>query len=176
MRRLIVLPIFAVLFVTGIAIADDAKPAPAPIAAKKAAGGPAYGSAGCGLGSIFFGSKPGFVQVLAATTNGSSANQTFGITSGTSNCDTAPGGTASAKVFIVANRQALSKDIARGSGETISNLSGLAGCSNPTAVGTTLQKNFKTIFPQASVSDDAVSDSIISTLQNDKSLACGQIG
>ena len=44
-----------------------------------------YNMAGCGLGSIVI-SSDGFVQIFAATTNGSTANQTFGITSGTSNC------------------------------------------------------------------------------------------
>lgn len=45
-----------------------------------------YGPAGCGLGSMVIGSKPGMEQVFAATTNGTSGSQTFGITSGTSNC------------------------------------------------------------------------------------------
>src|SRR5437868_47659 len=46
-----------------------------------------YGMAGCGLGSLLFGpvNEP-FAQVLAATTNATFATQTFGITSGTSNC------------------------------------------------------------------------------------------
>ena len=161
MRKSISLPIFAAVLISGTALADPPKP-----------GAPAYGAAGCGLGSIFFGSKPGFVQVLAATTNGTSGNQTFGITSGTSNCDTAPGGSASAKVFIAANREALSKDIARGSGETITNLSTLAGCGNAANVGATLQKNFKTIFPAATATDENVGTNIVNTLKSDKALAC----
>ena len=36
-----------------------------------------YGTAGCGLGSMLFGNQKGMVQVLAATTNGISGNQTF---------------------------------------------------------------------------------------------------
>lgn len=171
MRNSIFLPVFAVLLASGTAFADPPKAAPPPAAS----GGPAYGAAGCGLGSIFFGSKPGFIQVLAATTNGSSGNQTFGISSGTSNCDTAPGGSASAKVFIVANREALSKDIARGSGETITNLSTLAGCQSPATVAATLQKNFKTIFPTATASDDSVGSSIINTLKSEKTLACANL-
>src|SRR5438045_3839779 len=107
----------------------------------KAAG---YGAAGCGLGSIVLGNKGGFMQVFAATTNGTFGSQTFGITSGTSNCADTGGGSASAKAFIETNRPALAKDISRGSGETIQNLSTLGGCSNPAAVGATLQKNFKT--------------------------------
>ena len=45
-------------------------------------------TAGCGLGSIIFEGQSGVVMnVLAATFNGTSGNQTFGMTSGTSNCD-----------------------------------------------------------------------------------------
>ena len=41
---------------------------------------PTYGLAGCGLGSMLIGSKPGIVQIFASTTNGSFGTQTFGIT------------------------------------------------------------------------------------------------
>src|ERR1051326_4600599 len=87
----------------------------------------AYGTAGCGLGSLLFHDKPGIVQVLAATTNSTFGSQTFGITTGTSNCEDTKSGSASAKAFIQANREAVSKDIARGSGETISSLYTLGG-------------------------------------------------
>src|SRR2546430_15341209 len=105
-----------------------------------------YGAAGCGLGSIVFGNKGGIMQVLAATTNGVLGSQTFGITSGTSNCANTGGGAPSAQAFIETNREALAKDISRGTGETITNLTTLSGCSNASAVGASLQKNFKTIF------------------------------
>ncbi|MDD9936237.1 MAG: DUF3015 domain-containing protein [Myxococcales bacterium] len=131
-----------------------------------------YGTAGCGLGSILFGDDPGIIQVLAATTNGTFGNQTFAITSGTSNCADSGGGSASAKAFIEANRESLSKDIARGQGETITNLSALAGCADEAAVGTTLQKNFSEIFPEASVNDTQVSESVLQTLKSNTALSC----
>ena len=131
-----------------------------------------YGSAGCGLGSILFGDEPGIIQVLAATTNGTSGSQTFGITSGTSNCADSRGGAASAKAFIEANRETLSKDIAKGQGETIANLSALAGCADEAAVGATLQQNFETIFPQASIEDTQVSESVLQTLKSNAQLSC----
>ena len=131
-----------------------------------------YGTAGCGLGSIVFGSKPGIIQVLAATTNGTFGSQTFGISTGTSNCkDTAPS-VVSAKAFIQANREAVAKDIARGQGETITNLAALAGCNSDKAVGAALQRDFKSIFPTEKVSDIAVSDSVVSSLQSHPELAC----
>src|SRR5574342_1025714 len=108
-----------------------------------------YGDAGCGLGSLVFGDKPGFVQVLAATTNGIFASQTFGITTGTLNCGGMGGGGSDkvVKAFVEVNREALAKDIARGQGETIHTLSVIGGCQDSAAVGASLQKNFQTIFP-----------------------------
>ena len=89
------------------AMAEEAKKAVKKTKKKKDASGetsgtsggyvPAYGPAGCGLGSIVMGSKPGFMQVFAASTNGCSGSQTFGITTGTSNCKDAPSGEASAQ-------------------------------------------------------------------------------
>ena len=137
-----------------------------------------YGSAGCGLGSILIGNKPGFTQVFAATTNGTSLSQSFGISSGTSNCDAGgvPAAGKAAKVFIEANREALAKDIARGSGETIETLAELAGCGDAVKVGASLQKSFKTIFPSSKVSTDQVSSSVITRLQSDAALACKSLG
>jgi len=90
-----------------------------------------YGMAGCGLGSMVFGDQPGIVQALAATTNGLFATQTFGITTGTSNC-TAGGAVAKAKerqAFVEVNYNQLSRDTARGSGEYLAAFSTLLGCN-----------------------------------------------
>ena len=58
----------------GVAHAAD------PVADTKSAvkGSGTYGTAGCGLGSMAFGNQKGFIQVLAATTNGLFGTQTFG--------------------------------------------------------------------------------------------------
>lgn len=135
-----------------------------------------YGPAGCGLGSLVFKPDSGFTQIFAATTNGTSANQTFGISSGTSNCDTGPGNSQSARAFVQTNRAALAKDIARGRGETISNLSALAGCSSSKAVGVKLQRNFRSIFTSAKSTDAQVSDSVLNVLSSDESLSCSNLG
>jgi hypothetical protein len=158
-----------------------AEPAAAPAAEATAApakssGGAKYGPAGCGLGSIIFSPDSGFTQIFAATTNGSSGNQTFGITSGTSNCDGGGGGSQSAKAFVQTNRAALAKDIARGRGETISALSTLAACQNSSVVGARLQKKFRTIFSSAKATDEQVSDSVVEVLRSDASLGCGNLG
>ncbi|MCU0656613.1 MAG: DUF3015 domain-containing protein [Polyangiaceae bacterium] len=157
MKKTPVLMFLAAVFTSSVAMADG------------------YGTAGCGLGSIVFGNKSGIVQIFAATTNGTSASQTFGITSGTSNCKDTGGGKASAKAFIEANREALAKEIARGKGESIKNLATIAGCGNSAAVGTHLKKNFKQIFPNQNASASDVSGSIIQTLQGNEALSCSKL-
>lgn len=131
-----------------------------------------YGTAGCGLGSMLFEDDAGLVQVLAATTNGTFANQTFAISSGTSNCEDTSGGNASTKAFIETNREAFAKDTSRGYGETIISLSSLAGCSDDHAVGAALQSEFKTIFPNSEVSDTQVSQKVLETLKKHSELSC----
>jgi hypothetical protein len=131
-----------------------------------------YGTAGCGLGSLVFGSKPGIIQIFAATTNAIFGTQTFGITTGTSNCVDTKTSAQSTKAFIEANRETVHKEVARGSGETISSISSLAGCQNPAAVGSTLQKEFTAIFPNEQVSDTQVSEALVNTLAAHPELAC----
>jgi hypothetical protein len=127
------------------------------------------------LGSIVFGDAKGIVQIFAATTNGLFGTQTFGITSGTSNCVDTSTGAHAAKVFVDVNREALAKDISRGGGETIATLTWITGCSDSKQVGAALQSNFKSIFPSETASTDAVTDAILSTLKEQKSLTCTKL-
>lgn len=132
-----------------------------------------YGTAGCGLGSLAFGDQSGPIQIIASTTNNLFGTQTFGITTGTSNCG--PGAFAQGtKNFVEANREALAKDVARGSGESIGALTMLNACEDSGKVGAALQKNFKGIFPSEDASSDQITDAILKTLHADKSIGCGQ--
>lgn len=92
---------------------------------------PKYGMAGCGLGSIIFTTNDKS-QILAATTNGTYGNQTFGITSGTSNC-TADGIVKNEKaqeVFATVNFGSLEQEMAAGKGEKLNTFAHLLGCSS----------------------------------------------
>lgn len=102
-----------------------------------------YGVSGCGLGSIVFGNQEGFTQVIAATLNATGV-QTFGITSGTSNCGKGLFAKAEINSFIQSNSVALENDIARGQGETLSTLNEMLGCSSD--FSSTLQNNYKQIY------------------------------
>ena len=112
-----------------------------------------YGTAGCGLGSVLIESG-GFMQVFAATTNGSSYSQTFGITSGTSNC--VEKGVVKIdkeqEVFVETNLDALQADMAAGGGEYLNGLATLMGCEESVwaDVGSLAQANYSSVFPRDS--------------------------
>jgi len=127
-----------------------------------------YGSSGCGLGSMLIeGDNTWWKQVLAATTNGISGNQTFGISSGTLNCDSpTPGKMAQIEAYIEANKMALANDIAKGDGETVSGLSKVYGCENNAAFGQALKSNYRTIFPSYDVTTNSMASEINSIASN----------
>lgn len=137
-------------------------------------GNGAYGTAGCGLGSLVFSNQPGAVQIFAATTNSTFGTQTFGITSGTSNCG-ASMIQAGTKNFVDANREALAKDMSRGQGETIGALTWMAGCKDSREVGAKLQASYSSIIPSEQATSDEIAAKLIETLKGDQALGC-QIG
>ncbi|MCR9203825.1 MAG: DUF3015 domain-containing protein [Halobacteriovoraceae bacterium] len=105
----------------------------------------AHGPAGCGLGSMLFAGKEGLVfNVLAATFNGSSGNQTFAMSTGTLGCEDAKEARVSGPVFIQNNREKLANDVARGQGETLDAYLKLIGAEK--ASKTVLKENFAKLF------------------------------
>ena len=117
----------------------------------------AAGDAGCGLGSMIITKNTKVMQVLAATTNGTSGSQTFGITFGTSNCS-ANGLVQNDKqiqYFVEVNQAELTREMAQGHGEKLSTLAALNGCSTDaqiSAFNTKAQSSFKSIVPAAQTS------------------------
>ncbi|OUR98737.1 hypothetical protein A9Q84_04810 [Halobacteriovorax marinus] len=128
-----------------------------------------YQAQGCGLGSTLFTDGSSLVhQTLGAITNGLLSNNTFGMISGTSNCELDGAGGMANAVFIKANKVALSNDIARGQGATLASLSRMYGCTNLKAIGSTLQKNYKTIFSETNVQPTQIDMSIRNIIEENK--------
>lgn len=155
------------MFVVAVAVAVSVMLVGSAFAAQKQG---AYGAAGCGLGSLIFQDQPGMVQVLAATTNGTFGNQTFGITTGTSNC---PQGLKMAKderlnEFVLANMDNLAKDIAMGKGETLDAFAELlkVPADQRPEFNQKLQANFSKIFPSEKVELAGVVDNAVSVSSN----------
>jgi len=108
MKKLVflVVPVFAVMVFVGVGFADQQ-------------------NTGCGLGSLIFEGHDGLIsQTCAATFNGTFGNQTFGITTGTSNCEQFETMWANKKLntFVAENMDNLAKDIAQGNGEYVNTL------------------------------------------------------
>ncbi|MEN0060121.1 MAG: DUF3015 family protein [Bdellovibrio sp.] len=130
--------------------------------------GAGYGLAGCGLGSILFGPKPGMVQVPSATTNGTYGNQTFGISSGTSNCDIPRMGQTAA-VYLESNKEVVMKDASRGEGETLANLALLYNCKDTALFSQKVQSNYRTIFGTTDSYEQ--SRQMLNTIKSDSELS-----
>jgi hypothetical protein len=118
---------------------------------------------GCGLGSIVI-KKQNTValQVLAATTNGTSGSQTFGITSGTSNCSKPNSYVSNDKLnrFVAENMDELALDISAGHGETLATVAKLMNVEDNAAFSSKLQANFTSIYSSENVTSATVIDSI----------------
>jgi len=127
-----------------------------------------YGTGGCGLGSLLLGNEPGLVQILAATLNGIAGNQTFGITSGTLNCEKQANFASNQNLnqFVAANMDRLAQDIARGEGESLSTLVELMGITQADrpAAYAKLQSNFSNIFASEQVEAADVIDQVAITV------------
>ncbi len=125
----------------------------------------------CGWGSKVFEGQSGIApQVLAATTNGTSGNQTFGITFGTSGC-TQDGVVSShwkTAMYIDGNRVALARDAAAGQGESLDTLAELMGvkAADRALFASTIKGNFATVF-----ANDQVAANLKSVLAANTQLA-----
>ncbi len=130
-----------------------------------------YGMAGCGLGAVVVGKRGG--QIFAATTNGTLSNQLFGITFGTLNCTDGPTAEVAMNMdkFIVANRSALTADVAKGDGETLAALTEVMGCQMKSQqLGQVLKANYNQIFTN-DAQPNILTDNIITVIKGDAKVA-----
>ena len=134
--------------------------------------GEAASSAGCGVGTILFEGQKGPVpQILAVTTNGTSGNQTFGITTGTLGCekDGVVRSPTKVRMLMISSLDNLAADVARGEGETLDSLAALMAVApeDKARFAGTLQRNFVRLFPTENVTVDEVIASMNAVLAED---------
>jgi hypothetical protein len=120
---------------------------------------------GCGLGSMIIKDDSSAVMLaLQATTNGTSGNQTFGITSGTSGCKkTKFVMNERAAEFVASNMDILAKEMAAGHGESLDTLAELLKVEDKVAFNAALQANYNKIYSSESVEMADVLDNISTT-------------
>lgn len=126
------------------------------------------GNTGCGLGTLLWAGKADnstMSQVLQATTNGTFGNQTFGITTGTLECQQPAKFVQNERLnhFVLANMDNLAKDIAQGRGETLDTFAELLQipAQDRPAFYATLQQNFTKVFSSSNVQLAEVIDNAI---------------
>jgi hypothetical protein len=130
----------------------------------------------CGWGAKLFDGQRGIApQVLAATTNGTSGNQTFGITSGTSGCtqDGVVKSNWKTAMFIDGNKTKLARDMSTGSGESLESLAKLIGIQDQhkAAFFQVTKENFARIFATDNMTTDQIMASLKQVLATDSQLA-----
>jgi hypothetical protein len=132
--------------------------------------GGSHTMSGCGLGYVLFGNSDNtqVMQILAATTNGTSGNQTFGITSGTSGCtqDGAVKFVKEAEVYAEINLKNIQQEMAAGGGEYLSGLASLLGVqeANRPEFFQMVKDNYSLLFPAADTTSVQMLDNLTQLL------------
>ena len=131
---------------------------------------------GCGLGSTLFDGQDGTAsQVLAVTTNGTSGNQTFGISSGTLGCQEGGVVTASAAVNMFAgnNLDSLSRDMSVGQGESLESLATLMKikAEDKSTFFSTARANYGEIFSADDITAGKMLDNLYLVMAKQDALA-----
>jgi len=132
----------------------------------------AFAQPGCGVGAMIWKGQSGVApHVLAATTNGTFGNQTLGMTTGTLGCQTNES-VQSMAMYMNSNIDKVARDMSRGSGENLETLAVLLGveAEDRDTFNKVLQKNFATIFPNSDTTSGEAVDTIVSLLEQNKSL------
>ena len=139
-------------------------------AAAEAPGGPS-----CGWGNMLFAGNSGMAfHFLASTTNGTSGNATFGMTSGTNGCSVHGKLTYGGKSLLAQSSvmEEFTQDVARGDGEAMNAVAvsmGVPAESRP-AFAEVMHQNFNTLFPTADVTSDQVYTTMVELMKTDARL------
>jgi Protein of unknown function (DUF3015) len=123
---------------------------------------------GCGLGTQLFKGQSGVLPMtLAATTNGISGNQTFGMTSGTSGCkaDSVIMNDKAQEAFVATNLSTLNQEMAQGQGEHVMALASLMGC--PTAAQSEFARVSQESYGSVFATTDAQPNVVLATLKEE---------
>jgi hypothetical protein len=128
----------------------------------------------CGWGSKVWQPK-GLYQIGATSTNGTSGNQTFAITSGTSGCTQDGAVTSNWKtaMYIDGNKSKLAMDMSKGSGESLESLAQLLGVKDADKVAfyRATKENFAQIFVSEQASADQIASALKQVMAADSTLA-----
>ncbi len=136
----------------------------------------APGGPNCGWGNMLFEGQSGTPShIVATTTNGTSGNNTFGMTSGTNGCSTdgklTYGGDAMINTSAIMDE--FSEDVARGYGDALNAVAVMIGVEQQDrdTFARVMHENFTTIFPSEDVTAEHALASVNTVMKNDPRLA-----
>jgi len=136
----------------------------------------APGGSDCGWGNMLFDGKSGLgSHFLASTTNGTSGNKTFGMTSGTNGCSTNGTLTYGGDAWVDATQimDEFSEDVARGQGDALDAVAVMIGVQQQDreTFAQVMHENFTAIFPSEDVTAEEVMASVNNIMKNNDRLA-----
>ena len=136
--------------------------------------GAAPGGPDCGWGNMLFDGQSGLgSHWIAWLTNGSTGNQTFGMTSGTNGCSTDASLTYGGNNLFASVMDEFSEDVARGDGEALTAVAVSMGISaeDRPVFKSVMHDNFSVLFPSENVTAEQVMNSMISVMEQNEALA-----
>ncbi|HBX54306.1 DUF3015 domain-containing protein [Pseudomonas sp. UBA2684] len=145
-------------------------------AASLAAQADQAGGGGCGWGNMLFEGQRGLVpHLLATTTNGTSGNATFGLTSGTNGCDSGVKLGYGGRSLLAMNGMldSIAEDMAQGQGEALDAYATLLGieAADRAHFAKVTHENFGSIFSAADVTSEHVLAATLDVMSRDAQLA-----
>jgi hypothetical protein len=136
----------------------------------------APGGPDCGWGNMLFEGQRGTpAHFLASTTNGTSGNATFGMTSGTNGCSTNAPLTYGGKSWLAMNgmMDELSEDMAKGQGEALTTYAVVMGVApeDRAYFESVTHQHFQQIFTSADATAESVHANTLNVIKADTRLA-----
>ncbi len=136
----------------------------------------APGGPDCGWGNMLFEGQRGTpAHFLASTTNGTSGNATFGMTSGTNGCSTNAPLTYGGKSWLAMNgmMDELSEDMAKGQGEALTTYAVVMGVApqDRAYFESVTHQHFQQIFTSSNATAEDVHSNTLAVIKGDSRLA-----
>lgn len=134
------------------------------------------GGPDCGWGNMLFEGQSGLpMHVVASTTNGTSGNATFGMTSGTNGCSANGTLTYGGKSMIDLSSimGEFSEDVARGHGDALTTVAVALNvqAEDRQVFDAVMHENFAVIFPSENVTAEDAMASVLKVMKADSRLS-----
>ena len=134
----------------------------------------AGGNGGCGWGNALFKGQNGLAtHALAAITNVTFWNNTFGMTTGTNGCSTSGTLSYGGASVVSAIMDEFSEDVARGEGDALNTVAVVYGVQpeDRDTFAKVMHENFNVLFPSEDVTASEMIESIEAVMASDETLA-----